>query len=920
MANQREYQPSVLFDYASYPHLHIEDSRRKIREIAEVIPSSFRARNILDVGSDAGLITRAVGKKYRANHVVALDLSLQAIELTGREIGDFTQFNVEQKSFEEYETNNLYDLIMFIDVLEHLNDPLLALQKASTMGRFIVVRSPLEDSAMNKINKRFLGKDYQKIMEQRYGHIHHFSLGSLKGLLQEGGFDLVRERNFRVPVVADVLQHQSHRHAEALSWSLFRGIYPNLWGGFYVAFCKSRKVQVMDSASELELIELVKEEFGENNLVSLALFGSLVTGDQKQHSDYDFTVILKSASPDINERESASPRLKNRLRERGVRELCAFNIYTQAEFEAADRRNSWLIETMRSGYRIMIDSNDYLNNKLTRKKPSVEQIEPFAWKGIQTENPKRFMEVSKRHRKCAEILMENFPKLALYHNTEAYRGELIEKLLRHGIYNSRGSLLDIATILKRRFNEQINLNEVQWINFHQEMQGIPALYEYKNVDLHLAAANQLFEHGLNFDALFHTYSALKCMYLESLHSNHIYALDGEITQLFVREQAKNLPQELIERIYRFSFKAEQLLGRTGYISFDLDKDGLGIFANKGRDEVDSLMKGLNLIISDLKKYKARIIQSSNGRSQISLAIATYNRPEYLERCLESARHLLIPENNLEVVIVDDGSSKKYNIESLKGKYPFPIKYIKKEHSGICATKNKAIEESEGEFVAFIDDDMVVSPLWLIQLMSGFLDERIAGVGSTNLTYPNDDLLTVYSNYRELARRPFRDETGEVLNVLTGSACLRKNVLEEIGGFNQDQSDSGVLFGGDDVDITWKIRDKGYQFIHIKNAKTFHNHRNTAMSFVKQHIGYGEGTMFHCIARNRNPSELGIPQPTFRAVSTDILYYLSREVPKRILECYKDNLGIRMSLVYPILDFTRRFFYDIGILKARRHLK
>jgi len=45
-----------------------------------------------------------------------------------------------------------------------------------------------------------------------------------------------------------------------------------------------------------------------------------------------------------------------------------------------------------------------------------------------------------------------------------------------------------------------------------------------------------------------------------------------------------------------------------------------------------------------------------------------------------------------------------------------------------------------------------------------------------------------------------------------------------------------------------------------------------------------------------------------------------EVPKRIIDCYKDNLGIKNALKYPILDFTRRFFYDVGILKARKFIK
>ncbi len=340
-----------------------------------------------------------------------------------------------------------------------------------------------------------------------------------------------------------------------------------------------------------------------------------------------------------------------------------------------------------------------------------------------------------------------------------------------------------------------------------------------------------------------------------------------------------------------------------------------------RNEINEEKKEMTMALGNqLYIHNKEILIKKGDKVEISIAIATFNRPNYLEKCVESISHLVVPNNCVEVVIVNDGSTQKYNIESLQEKCPFKIKYIEKEHSGICATKNRAIEESSGKFIAFLDDDMLISPLWLVQLMSGFQNENIVGVGSTNLTYPDGNYLTQYSDYRELVRRPFKDKTGEILNLLTGSVCMRKSVLNEIGGFNQKQSDEGIVFGGDDVDITWMIRNKGYKLNYVEDAITFHNHRNNIKSFIKQHIGYGEGTTFHCLYRGRDPKTLGIPEAKYTAVAKDLGHYLMLEVPKRIINCYKDNLGIKNTLKYPILDFTRRFFYDVGILKARKFIK
>lgn len=918
--SSKETTVSIPFDYSKYPHLHIEDSANKIRELSTVIPSDFRIRSLLDVGSDAGLITQAIGERYKASQVDALDLSDQAIELTRIALTNFPSSEVKQCTLEEYQPQRSYDMIMFIDVLEHLNDPVNTLRRAAKLSHFLAVRSPLEENHMNRLEKKYFGKDYQRLMEQRYGHIQHFSQDSFKEILDAGGFDVINTRYFRIPSNADVLKKTPHKLFERAVSFFAKDKYPKTCGGFCVAFCKSRETIAIQPESEKKIIAILEEEFGKDNLVSLGLFGSITDKNHKQCSDYDFTVILKSASSDIDERESASPRLKKKLRDVGLRELCAFNIYTQEEFENADKQNSWLVETMKNGYRVILDKDDFLLKIMRHKKSSVEKTGMFEWKGIMTEDPIRLESIAERQLHCAELLQNLYPEFSLYHRLESYRGTLMAKLLRNGVYNSRDSLISIAKQLKYKFNDKdIDLDEIQRLNFRQEMEGKPSIFKYDNVRMHLEAASLLEKHGLKFDALFHRYSALRCLYLESLHSSGTFILNGEVTQTFLRELSHKLPEDLINRIYQYSFKAEQLLGRTGYVSFDLSSEGKNIFADESKTNTEQLSTNLDQIINELIFQKEILIKKSD-KVEISIAIATFNRPNYLEKCIDSISHLIVPSDCVEVVIVNDGSTQKYDIELLQQKCPFKIKYVEKEHSGICATKNKAIEESSGEFVILLDDDMIVSPLWVTQLMSGFVNGNIAGVGSTTLTYPDEYSLTKYSDYRELIRRPFKDKTGEILNLLTGSACIRKSVLNEIGGFNQKQSDEGIVFGGDDVDITWMIRDRGYKLNHVEDAITFHNHRNNLKSFIKQHIGYGEGTTFHCVYRGRNPKTLGIPEAKYTAVVKDLGYYLILEVPKRIRDCYRDNLGIKNALKYPILDFTRRFFYDVGILKARKSIK
>lgn len=905
-------------NYSHYPFFHTEDSPRKIGEIMQVVPAYFRVNSMLDVGCDAALITRAIGEAYRAKIVHGLDMSVPAFDLIRQQLSVFPQSRVIQQEFGQFEADIVYDLTMFIDVLEHIEDPLEGLKKAAAISKYAVVRFPLEETCMNEVNRRLRGKDYKKMMEERYGHIQHFNMDSLGNLINEAGFDVINGENFRVPPQAGILSDPIQRNLERFTWYTARGVYPDMWGGFYVAFCKSRNYRVLDPESQAILLEALTQEFGRGNLVSLGLFGSVAQGNNGKFSDYDFTVILQEASSDPYQREVASPRLKRRLRERGLSSLFAFNIYTQAEFDAANGSNSWIIETMKNGNRVIFDSDHYLKGKLDHKKDSVKQVGMFAWKGIKTESSDRFDDVAERHRQVADLIEDISPQLANYHRSEGKRGDMISKLFNHGVYMTRGSILDLAKRLVYDFGEEIDLDAIAVENFQHETQNIPAIYGYEQVDINLQAADVLTKNGFTQDALFHTYIALKSIYLQALHNNGIFVTDGEITQLFTREFQGRIPEGVLDLIYQNSFKAEQILGRSGYQSFDMNQDGKPIYED-GSFDYEGLMDNLRGIIGGLSNIELAP-ETKSDSPKVSIVIATYNRYQYLTKCIQSLDKLIIPKEKVEIVIVDDGSDQEYDVGALKRLTNFNIRYIKKEHSGVSDTKNRGIEESRGEYLAFLDDDMEVSPVWLIRLLSGFRDEKVAGVGSTNLTYPDIHYLTRYSDYRELLRRPFRDATGEILNVATGSACIRKDILIEVGGFNRRQSAQGVFFGGDDVDVTYAIRNLGYLFTHAEDAYAFHNHRNSLRSFIRQHIGYGEGTMFHCIDNQRDPAELGIPNPTYQDVAKDLLRYLVLEVPKRVVNGYRDNLGVGRSVTYPLLDFSRRFFYDMGILKAKRFMK
>lgn len=89
-------------------------------------------------------------------------------------------------------------------------------------------------------------------------------------------------------------------------------------------------------------------------------------------------------------------------------------------------------------------------------------------------------------------------------------------------------------------------------------------------------------------------------------------------------------------------------------------------------------------------------------SKVTIAVALYNNALYIERCMESIINQTY--HNLEVIVVDDGSTddsvekcKKYTLDQR-------VRICEKENGGLSSVRQMALDLAEGEFICFIDAD------------------------------------------------------------------------------------------------------------------------------------------------------------------------------------------------------------------------
>ncbi|UJW87432.1 glycosyltransferase family 2 protein [Devosia sp. SL43] len=107
-----------------------------------------------------------------------------------------------------------------------------------------------------------------------------------------------------------------------------------------------------------------------------------------------------------------------------------------------------------------------------------------------------------------------------------------------------------------------------------------------------------------------------------------------------------------------------------------------------------------------------------NRHSVDICVCTFRRA-YLAETLASIARLDARDIAIRVVISDNDHtpSARALVESVAAGFPFPITYLHSPAANISIARNACLDAATADFIAFVDDDEVVSPLWLQHLLA-----------------------------------------------------------------------------------------------------------------------------------------------------------------------------------------------------------
>lgn len=299
---------------------------------------------------------------------------------------------------------------------------------------------------------------------------------------------------------------------------------------------------------------------------------------------------------------------------------------------------------------------------------------------------------------------------------------------------------------------------------------------------------------------------------------------------------------------------------------------------------------------------------------VSVVVCTYStdRLGYVLDCVESLmRQTFLP---YEVILAVDRDQPLVNF--YVSQVPSSVKLVVSDGHGLSIARNAGAKNSEGEIVAFIDDDAVAASDWLENLVKGYDDRTVVSVGgsvepiwesSRPTWFPEELDWIVGCSYDGL---PEKKTT--IRNPIGCNMSFKREVFSKIGFFEKTVGRKAAnLVSGEETDLSIRILQElpESRIVYVPSARVLHRvpRKRSRFTYVIKRSFY-EGFSIALIT-NHVKSKRHV-----MAVESRYLNYLLRvSIPMRLKGVYRRE-NIQQLLVLLLSMFSVMVGYSTGRLK------
>jgi GT2 family glycosyltransferase len=237
------------------------------------------------------------------------------------------------------------------------------------------------------------------------------------------------------------------------------------------------------------------------------------------------------------------------------------------------------------------------------------------------------------------------------------------------------------------------------------------------------------------------------------------------------------------------------------------------------------------------------------RTYFSVVIPTYNRLGRLRHVIAALEQQAYPTDAYEVIVVSDGSTDGTDayLEALHS--TMRLRWFPQANRGPAAARNAGIQKASGEFIVFIDDDVVPGPQLLGEHARSHHEAAQDVVVLGPLLTPEGFEMAPWVRWeQEMLMKQYSamlrgDWTATARQFYTGNASLRRSHILAAGGFDEG------FRRAEDVELAYRLANMGLDFVFNLQAAGMHFAERSFRAWLDMAYTYGRNDVI--FARDRN---------------------------------------------------------------------
>ncbi|MEX0874323.1 MAG: glycosyltransferase family A protein [Actinomycetota bacterium] len=204
---------------------------------------------------------------------------------------------------------------------------------------------------------------------------------------------------------------------------------------------------------------------------------------------------------------------------------------------------------------------------------------------------------------------------------------------------------------------------------------------------------------------------------------------------------------------------------------------------------------------------------------LTVAVCTRNRADKLDTTLRSLLAQSLDETAYEIVVVDDGSTDRTEavVRAVSGQAIPAIKYLRQDHSGSSAARNRCAREASGELICYVDDDVEVEPSWLEAVVAGASRNPEASCFAGRVIVRLEGKAPRTCDREYLAASLDEGNEERVVDRAVGAnMAIRKQAFKDVGPFNE-----ALWWQWDEYEWQDRLHARGGQIVYLPMARVWH---------------------------------------------------------------------------------------------------